>query len=321
MEDYKIFACYDSKEAEKINPNFIYNRFDLWELKDASNYVKLFCYESQTEKIMFEVLCFDSYARLGMYLMVLSNIALDRISKFLFNSLNISRITFENTFVAGGGQLVQYNHKYRITEHNHLRIELPETIEELDLRLSSKGRYNIKREKRMIEEAFGGCKVRHLPALDVAALPIWEDYFKYKYITHKIHYGLNAKEYCDKYHVTDVYSLALGQEEKIAAIVLSCEQCPIVYIENLTYDVELGHFSPGQVLYDEYLKKLIEKGFREIYLLGGDYAYKKRYGSIEETVYSGTIYKNTCVKLYYKMNSIWKFGVRKLRNIFKEKVK
>lgn len=81
-------------------------------------------------------------------------------------------------------------------------------------------------------------------------------------------------------------------------MILSCEQCPVVYIENLTYDTNYAKYSLGQILYDIYLKKLVEKGKKEIFLLGGDYDYKRRYHSVEETTYNDAVYRSIVSKNY-----------------------
>ena len=302
MGEYKIYKCEDKSKYCEIVPNFIYNRFDLWDKSILDGEVGFYCYETEDAKFYFEVLANKTSAKLGVYLMNLSADILKNIADFIFATLKVSTVTYENGYSKLGDNI----------EHNHLRIELPETAELLDSRLSTKGKYNIKREKRLTDEKFGGYKIINLPALDEKAGKIWEHYFKFKNNTHSINYGLSAKEYCDKYHVTEIYVLLLGEEERIASIILSCEQCPVVYIENLTYDTEISSYSPGKILYDEYLKMLINKGVKEIYLLGGNYSYKKRYSSIEETVYNCTVYKNALIESVYKLK---KFIIRCLRYI------
>ncbi len=302
MEEYKIYKCEDKSKCNEIVPNFIYNRFDLWDSSVLQGNVELYCYEDSNSKFFFEVLYSNSSAKLGIYLMSLSSITVKRITDFIFSISKVTTISYENSYCKVGDGI----------EHNHLRIELPDTAESLDARLSSKGKYNINREKRIINEKFDGYKIINYAALDEKAATVWEDYFKYKNNTHNTNYGLTKEEYCAKYHVTDIYILKLEKEEKIASIILSCEQCPVVYIENLTYDTQLSNYSPGKILYDEYLKSLIEKGIKEIYLLGGNYSYKKRYSSIEETVYNCIIYKNSFVEKKYKIKE---FIIKSLKYI------
>ena len=126
--------------------------------------------------------------------------------------------------------------------------------------------------------------------------------------THGTVYNLDENEYCIKYHVSDIYTLTIGDSNRLASVILSCEQCPMIYLENLTYDQELADYSPGQILYDEYLKQLISKGAKGVFLLGGEYGYKKRYGSIEKQIYNSTVYRNCFINTE-------KWAERKVRNV------
>ena len=96
---------------------------------------------------------------------------------------------------------------------------------------------------------------------------------------------------------------------------MSCEQCPIVYIENLTYDLQYSKYSCGQILYDIYLTQLIIKGYKELYLAGGDLAYKKRYGSIEEAIFNGIVFRS---KIAEEIYAIREFVHRKIKPLFKK---
>lgn len=275
---YSIEAVRDVRLAENISPNVIYNRFDLFANADC----QLFRYTDQTGEYYFEVLLSGKSAKLGIWLMHLDSDALKRISTYVFRHYKSVRYVFaENSYDKFGS--------YK--ETNHFRIELPNSVEELDSRLSSKGRYNIKREKRILAQDFESYSVQKYDALSEDALPLWNLYFQFKKNTHDHRYHMTPQEYCDVFHVTTIYALHVGQEQKVIAMVLSCEQCPIVYIENLSYDTEFAKYSPGQVLYDEYLKLLLSERVKEIYLLGGDYDYKRRYGSLEETVYNCSLHR------------------------------
>ena len=162
------------------------------------------------------------------------------------------------------------------------RIKLPDNIEQLDLRLSSKGRYNIRREKRLVNDSFGDYQfVECMPNTTLAGI-LMESYLEFKMKTYGKDYGLNLEEYCKKYHVSKIYGLLLGEEKIVGAVLLSCEQCPCVYLENLSYNPDLSKYSLGKIIYDEYLKSLVEKEYKELFLNDGDYSYKKRYGSIQE---------------------------------------
>lgn len=305
MKKYNIFRCGDAG-FDKVKPDFIYNRFDLWDGINIDD-VSLWCCESTERRFYFETYASGDMVQLGIWLMPMDKHELQRIIEALFQHYRDAKtVHYENGFCAARGHIV-----FR----NHFRIELPESSELLEQRLSAKGRYNIKREKRILNEAFGKYEISKFPASPTSvgeAKLAWERYFQLKKITHGADYGMAPDEYCEKHHVTDLYILTVGEVERVAAIALSCEQCSIAYLENITYDTELAGYSPGQILYDEYLKQLINergRGIQELYLLGGSYAYKKRYGSIEEEVFHCTVYRNPVVNMM-------KYGISMARKYY-----
>lgn len=291
MDDYSIIRCEIQPDlVSKISPNFIYNRFDLWDLSlMGKGEVSLWDYRDNEREFYFEVLVTAPEAKLGLWLVPLDSTVLSRIIKMIFREYRIVKmINMENARVPAYGRSIP---------HNHFRIEFPETVEGLDHRLSSKGRYNLKREKRILKETFGSYSINHYDSLSPDTIDIWNFYFEMKYRNQGTKYGLTMQEYCKKYHVSDIYTLSIGENNRLAAVFLSCEQCPIIYLENLTYDATIGEYSPGKILYDEYLKLLVQKKAKGIYLLGGDYSYKKHYGSIEDDVYNNFVYRNELLNL------------------------
>lgn len=265
----------------KIYPNCIKNRYDL---SDVNQY-DLLRYTDKNEDITLMVKYVGCSAYLGLYLVSISKKALKRIIKYIFkHNKEIKLIIYEFGYQKLGDNAI---------EVNHFRIELPETSDLLEARLSKKGRYNIAREKRILQQDFGIWSIHEYPALSTEAEAVWEKYFAYKSITHGERWkNCNRDEYCKEYGVSTVYALVLGEDEQIASIILSCEDCPEVYIDNLTYDASLQKYSLGQILYDEYLKILIGKKRKELFLRGGNYSYKKRYGSKEEKLYNCKIERN-----------------------------
>ena len=290
MKEYYISRCELLPDLLcKITPNFIYNRYDLWSISHLDVEISLWRYSEQEKEIFYEVCVSNHEAMLGLWLVSIDTKKLSRIVQTVFDAYpHVKVITMNNVLAPVIG---------RVIAHNHFRIELPQTKEELDYRLSSKGRYNLRREKRILKEKFGNYRINHLLPISGEAMEAWRFYFDMKKRIQGTEYGLSAVEYCKKYHVTDVYSLTLGEDNRIAAVFLSCEQCPIVYLENMTYDPSLGEFSPGQILYDEYLKILIENKVDEIFLLGGEYSYKKRYGSVEDSIFNCVVYRNKVLNL------------------------
>ena len=300
-------VVYLEKTAEnlsRIAPNCIKNRFDLC----GSENCCLIRYRDKKEDLTLMVRHEGNRAWLGLYLVPISERALKKIVRFIFKTnKNTEQISYEYGYQATGTNSVV---------QNHFRIRLPETPELLDERLSKKGRYNIAREKRILEREFGEWAVHEYDSEDSAAAEAWGTYFQFKAVTHGSAWAeYDWHRYRQQYGVSTVYTMTLGQENKIAAVILSCEQCPVTYIENLTYDTELSRYSPGQVLYDEYLKNLIRKGKKEIFLLGGNYAYKKRYGSEEEQVYRCSVIRNEAWIRF----KVWCYGVLVKMRILKDK--
>lgn len=260
-------------------PDFIYNRFDLYADK---TYICV-C-EKKGEQYGIPVHRQGSNVELGLWLAHIPQEIIEEVCGFIFaNDSGIQTITYQNS-------LIEYKDAKM---GNHFSIQFPDSIEDLKARLSSKGRYNIQREKRIINDTFNGYTIEEYTPDNIPE-SIFDEYFRMKEITHGINYNMTAKTYIDKYHVSNIY--VLNTQQRILAILLSCEQCPVVYIENLTYDVEFSKYSPGQVLYDIYLETLIKKGKKVLFLAGGDLDYKRRYGSEENDVYSGIFYRNEKVK-------------------------
>ncbi len=168
--------------------------------------------------------------------------------------------------------------------HNDWFVPLPDTVEELRCTLSKKGRYNIKREKRIIEETFGGLELVNIP-FEKAEQNLINLFYKFKSQTHEI---TDEKYDITKTHITDIYLLKVGTGD-IKGMAISCEQGKCVYIENHTFDSSMRQYSLGQVLYDMYLEEMVHKNKNCVALAGGNLEYKKRYGSVCTIARSGKI--------------------------------
>ena len=281
-----------------IKPDFIHNRFDIY----SENYLVLEVSQQSGETYQIQVCFKENVANIGIWLMKVPESAIIAVCEYVFNNYSqISKISYKHSFYSLG-----YSKK-----KNHFKIYLPETTDELMSRLSSKGKYNIKREKRLIEDDLGPIVVREFDSVNVPS-DVINTYFMFKERTHHINYQMSPEEYLANYNVSDVYVMYAG--DKILSMVLSCEQCDVVYIENLTYDSNYSKYSAGQVLYDYYLKRLVEKGKRAIFLAGGNLSYKKRYGSIEEIVYHGVIYRHKYSQYFDMTVDSLKNGIKKMLN-------
>lgn len=262
-----------------IEPDFIYNRFDIY--KDE--YYVLNCiYNGVSYHVEFYI--DNQTAILGLWLMNIPTEVIKQFIAYIFNNFNLlTKIKYSNGPVPLGLSWKSV----------HYKIYLPTTEEELHKRLSKKGRYNIKRERDIIERELGPYTLNEYITSQCPS-EIIESYFRFKLDTHHTDYKLSPTEYLNKFHVTHIY--ALSTSKSVLAVLLSCEQCENIYLENLSYDMKYQHYSCGKALYDMYLVRLIEKGRKSVFLAGGDLDYKKRYGSTKDETYECIIYKNKVVE-------------------------
>lgn len=270
-----------SNEWEKIDPEMIYNRLDLI-MGENSYILTVENAEQNLEKKYIPVHIDGNIALLGIWGTQITQNEINSISNFIF-----AKYPLINAVSSRRAKIADYPELVRV---NDFHIDFPDSSEEFDDRVSSKGRYNIRRSRKVAENNYGKVSFESYSINSTEINDLFEKYFSLKKVTHNAQYGLSAEEYIKKYYVSDIYSLKFG--ENVVSLILSCEQCPCVYLENLTYDVNYGKYSPGAMLYDEYLRTLINKRKRSLYLKGGDLEYKKRYGSIEEQLTTFKIYRN-----------------------------
>lgn len=269
-------------DVKSISPDFIYNRIDLF----CKDYVVLNVHNN-TNDYLVEVRLFGKYAELGIWMMKVTGEEFDEISKFIFKKYK--EIEYLSFYYA-------ISDRINVAE-KHYHVNLPKTYEELKGRVSSKSRNTMSRKMKKAEADYGKVTMSEYYNEGVTN-EIISAYFEMKQKTHHIRYNLTWKEYIDKYHVSNIYILYFGG--KIAAMILTCEQCSIAYLENLTYDMELSKYSPGMMAYEMVLERLILKGKTAFYLGGGNYDYKKKYDSVETAVTEGKIYRSWLIGLKYK---------------------
>lgn len=284
----------DNKYVHEIKPNFIYNRFDLF----CENYIILSA-EQGEERHITEARIFDNYAELGVWKMRISKELLKEISIFLFHKYqNIRYVRFFFCETDGMYKKVK-----------HFSIDFPNSTEEFLQRRSSKSRHRLNKQRHQVEREIGPITFREYKKEDCPDEVI-QRYNIWKERSHHIGRIEEAKSYLQKYHVSDIYVLYFG--EHIAAMMFSCEQCPIVYLENFSFNIQYSRYSPGQQIYEYVMTRLIEKQFNRVFLAGGNYDYKRTYGSIEEDLYDGIIYRNAYNRFkyhlitYYNKHLYWK---------------
>ncbi len=173
-----------------------------------------------------------------------------------------------------------------LNARNNFAIMFPKSFEEMLLRVKKKTAGNVRREWSYFERDIGKLNCIHYKKEEISNELVGL-YFDMKKETHSCDYGMDEKTYLNKYYVTDAYTLETDNE--ICAILFSCEQSRIAYLENFSYKKEYAHYSLGTILYWKYLECLIKKGKKAIYLAGGSYEYKKHFDSFNMLCFSGEI--------------------------------
>ena len=292
----KVVRSTDPKDCEKVVPNFIYNRFDLFCSPGGFETVQL---KTGFKTRFLQYQLSGNTAEIGMWLMPITVEELEQILLYITaNHSQVKRIIYKNGVIPYGNAKA----------HNHFRIEFPETVEEMEHRISSKSRAKMRKKLHRAEEAYG--KMQYLE-YDRSNMPeeVVEKFFEYKLATRGRQYNMTPAEYLDRYHVSHSYVLKFG--DTYGAIRFSCEQCPIVYGENFTFNPALQEFSLGRAIFMHHLIRMVEKKHPQLFFAGGDYEYKTHYGSIEETLYDCTINVANLDLEAIRARQTWKYRLKK----------
>ena len=219
--------------------------------------------------------------------------ALEILFRKIFYYFKCKKINYENSFVK-----IDDNCK----EKKQWVLNLDSDLIEFQNRLSKKSRYNLKREYRLMCEQFGNVELVQWKAEET---PDWiiETYFRYKEKTYGHRYRMKAKDYIDKYFVTNTYALMDKGRKMVFAVLFSCEQFDNVFLENLAYNPGYESYSFGKQIYNQFLYCLINKGKKQVMLGCGNLAYKKSYGSYCFLTYSGMYYANKVIAFVDKLSN------------------
>lgn len=203
-------------------------------------------------------------------------------------------------------KIVRSKNQYQLflERTNDIRVPLPESFEDLMNRAERRDRATIRRKLRWLDERIGTLRIDVFSKQDIPASLV-ETYFKWKNETHGTEYGLTADEYLAKYYVTDAMIMKAGDID--VAVAFFCQVEDIVFFENFSYNGELKEYSPGLLMYVKFMEELIRRKCRYMYLGGGSYIYKKRFGAESSVAYSGVIFRQEIVDAinkYFRKESI-----------------
>lgn len=270
----KIKSVKNTKELEKMDPDFIYNRYDLFCKPEEYRAVKII---HGKERKIVEYRLQKEEAELGIWLMPLTKEEIQKLVSYIGKKHpQIKKVTYKNGVIACG----------KAHAHNHFRIVFPDTVEEMEHRISYKSRQKMRKKLRFAEEAYGKMEIKEYQRNEIP-MEVVKAFFEFKYATRNRVYKMTPEEYLDCYHVSDCYVFTFGGT--IGAVRFSCEQCPVVYGENFAYNPEMRDYSLGKAVFFHHLVRMVEKKHTELFFAGGDFEYKTHYGSIEETVYDCVI--------------------------------
>lgn len=253
--------------------NLIYNRFDII----YEDYID-FTQEFEGKEYSILAHCENGVAKINTWGKSIPDHVMKNLICNIFERQRVFCIEITRTV---------NNFEEFLYEQNDFRVPLPNNVEELLSRVERRDRATIRRKKRWLDERVGTIKIQHY-GKDIPA-ELVDTYFIWKKSSHGTDYKLSPKEYLEKYYVTDALVLSAG--DIIIGIAFYCKCEDIVYFENFSYNSAYREYSPGLLMYEVLLEHLIERKCRYLYMAGGNYIYKRRFGSEETKCFSGYIYR------------------------------
>lgn len=251
---------------------FLYNRMDL--LYSEDNYAVIKKDVDGNIQLYVHLDRENNCAYAGVWLLNIDAHECEEAFKAIIKNLKVKKVYYKQCLYKIGNA----------TATNHWKIDLPNDSDMLLNRISSRGRNALSRKRKKLSEEVGPCIFEEYTSTSVPTA-IVKKYFEQKYNTMGTDYGMSENEYLLNFHVTNAYTLKCN--DSILAVLFSCEQTDIVYLENLSYDTDYSKYSCGLLLYTHFLECLINKGKRCIYLGDGNQQYKSRFGSVEQKTFNG----------------------------------
>ena len=277
----RIIISVENENASRVTPDFILNRIDLWEGFSECRSETLHI-RSGSDDYYVQAVYEADRAELGLYLSRIPKRELKSAVRYIFASHpEVMTIGIRCCFAKFASSL----------KTNYFRIELPDSVEGLHERMSRKFKYNLKRERRTLEESEGPVIFEEYRAGNFPS-DLFAEFARMKRATHTSRYVPEGRGYFDDTRlISNAYVMRNSRNGEIISMVLSCEQGSISYIDNLTYNVKYSGYSPGKIIYHHYIETMINKGRHELFLGAGGPDYKRHYGSIEQTVYNTIIHR------------------------------
>ena len=142
----KISKITNINDLEKMNPNFIYNRYDLFCDKEEYRAIKL---KNNGQEKVIEYRIMGEQVELGLWLMPITKEEVEALVAYVAKQhKNVKKVSYKNGVLSYG----------KSKRHNHFRIVFPDTVEEMEKCISSKSRSKMRKKLRFAEEDYGEMK-------------------------------------------------------------------------------------------------------------------------------------------------------------------
>lgn len=279
-----------------FSDDLIYNRFDL-----------IYKENYEENKYAFNNECYivqstikNGNCKLNLWGKVLPQKLFENIIDDFFNK--------RSDIVSVEVQWAGNNYKNQLRKKEHYFVKTGESNSPILARLNAKERYNIRREKRNLLADKNGRLIYVNNKTEMEEYVKF--YFKEKKRTHNKDYNMSTEEYLNKYYVTDM--LAYINDEEILSVLFFNKTNDIAYLENFSYSLEKSKWSPGYLIYIEWLCWCEKHNVKTVFLAGGDYAYKRKFHSVCLEGYTGKFYRKEIfenINAYLKKNSIKKLAI------------
>lgn len=275
MNNVKIdFIKKDKNKLIKlVTPNFIYNRFDI-RFNNQYELIKISAEDSE----YYVPLRVDVHTvKLGLYMVKLPQLAFDRLIEFIFLMYdNVDFIEIKHSL----------NSHHDLVSGNQWTIKLPDSETKYISLLGKKTRLHIKQYFKYIQRDFEvdfKTYDRDIPTEVVGT------YYRFKKETLNHTYTMPEQEYLKEFYITKAHVLYLNNEIAAISFICELEDSKDVYYENFSYDKNLSKYSLGTIITYYTIKKLIEEGYSNFYMAGGNYLYKRNLSTELDNSYNGII--------------------------------
>lgn len=273
-----------AEPPKRFQADLLWNRFDI-RYRSNVEWCEIQCGES---RYMVAVHDEGQRLRIGILFLPLGLEAVRALFTYLFDTHPSAEII---SYQTTGFSLYESWETVQEQESICFLLNLDPVHLPVEQRSSRKTRYNLRRSRRLLEEAVGPVEVLAYSADDCPS-EILERYFEMKaarFVLRRDESTASSLLWGSRLPVSHVY--VLKSSTSVLSVVLCAEQCETVSLVNLGYDEAFSKYSPGVLLYLEVLRILEEKKKPFLYLGSGDYPYKRLFRSLPFHYYVGDVHR------------------------------